>query len=150
MRPAAITAMQTPGLTNTVGSTLDREADMSLIVSAIRVGWPTQPYVTTLGPDAKALVIGFADGDTNGRHERTGSTAIAVNRTSRPRAGRCRAAGGDQCCGRCQGQAGGRVTVKHAPPSAAGSAPIVPPIRVTRPCTSASPIPPTPTGRLPR
>ena len=44
----------------------------------------------------------------------------------------------------------GRATVKHAPPSGAGSAVMVPPMRVTRPCTRARPTPPAPTGRWPR
>ena len=46
--------------------------------------------------------------------------------------------------------AAGKVRVKHAPPSGAGSARIVPLIRVTSPCTSARPTPPVPTGRRPR
>ena len=44
----------------------------------------------------------------------------------------------------------GNDTVKQAPPSGAGAAVIAPPMRVTSPCTSASPTPPDPTGRRPR
>ena len=44
----------------------------------------------------------------------------------------------------------GNVTVKQAPPSGAGAAATVAPMRTTSPCTSASPTPPDPTGRRPR
>ncbi len=44
----------------------------------------------------------------------------------------------------------GNVTVKQAPPSGAGAAATVAPMRTTSPCTSASPTPPEPTGRRPR
>lgn len=62
-------------LTNTPGSTLDREADTSLVISATRVGWPTQSSTAALallyrlaveigaplGPALDALPVAIAD-----------------------------------------------------------------------------------------
>lgn len=38
----------TVGITNTAGSTLDRETDSTIVLSATRVGWPTQSSTTAL------------------------------------------------------------------------------------------------------
>ena len=58
----------TVALTNTQGSTLDRDAELSLLLDATRVGWPTQSSTSAMALIARlALEIGQRSAQPGGR-----------------------------------------------------------------------------------
>lgn len=68
----------TLGITNTAGSTLQRESDTALLLAATRVGWPTQSSTTAL-----ALLLRLAV-EVGSRRDAPGHAELAAELTTMP------------------------------------------------------------------